>query len=88
MLCPFCQVDLQRIVFRHALGNANILALWDGFPVSPGHLLLVPSRHVATWFDASLEEQQALMAAIEIGKSHIEQSYKPNGYNIGINVGP
>ena len=88
MLCPFCQVDSQRIVFRHAIGNAKILALWDGFPVSPGHLLLVPSRHVATWFDASLEEQQALMAAIEIGKSHIEQSYKPNGYNIGINVGP
>ena len=87
MQCPFCQVDLQRIVFRHSIGDANILALWDGFAVSPGHLLLVPERHVATWFEATAQEQQALTAAIEIGKSHIEAIHQPDGYNIGINVG-
>ncbi|MFM7926296.1 MAG: HIT family protein, partial [Pirellula sp.] len=87
MLCPFCQIDSQRIVFRHRVGSANVIALWDGFPVSPGHLLIVPTRHVATWFDASSEEQQALTSALEIARSHIEAQYEPQGYNIGINVG-
>jgi superfamily II DNA or RNA helicase/diadenosine tetraphosphate (Ap4A) HIT family hydrolase len=87
MLCPFCQIDRQRIVFRHSVGSANVIALWDGFPVSPGHLLIVPARHIATWFDASSEEQQALTSALEIAKSHIESQYRPQGYNIGINVG-
>jgi len=87
MLCPFCQIDSQRIVFRHSVGSANVIALWDGFPVSPGHLLIVPTRHIATWFDASSEEQQALTSALEIAKSHIESQYQPDGYNIGINVG-
>lgn len=87
MLCPFCQIDRQRIVFRHSVGSANVIALWDGFPVSPGHLLIVPTRHIATWFDASSEEKQALTSALEIAKSHIESQYQPDGYNIGINVG-
>ncbi|MCY3007949.1 MAG: DEAD/DEAH box helicase family protein, partial [Planctomycetota bacterium] len=87
MLCPFCPIDSQRILFRHSVGSASVVALWDGFPVSPGHLLIVPVRHVPTWFDASPEEHQALTSALEIAKSHIESQYQPQGYNIGINVG-
>lgn len=87
MLCPFCPIDSQRILFRHSVGSASVVALWDGFPVSPGHLLIVPVRHVPTWFDASPEEHQALTSALEIAKSHIESQFQPQGYNIGINVG-
>ena len=87
MSCPFCQLDSKRILFRHSAGSAIVAALWDGFAVSPGHLLLVPIRHVATWFDASPEEQQALTEGLEIAKAYIEQTYQPDGYNIGINVG-
>jgi diadenosine tetraphosphate (Ap4A) HIT family hydrolase len=87
MLCPFCPIDSQRILFRHSVGSASVVALWDGFPVSPGHLLIVPVRHIPTWFDARPEEHQALTSALEIAKSHIESQYQPQGYNIGINVG-
>ena len=87
MLCPFCPIDSQRILFRHSVGSASVVALWDGFPVSPGHLLIVPVRHIPTWFDASPEEHQALTGALEIAKSHIESQFQPQGYNIGINVG-
>jgi superfamily II DNA or RNA helicase/diadenosine tetraphosphate (Ap4A) HIT family hydrolase len=87
MLCPFCPIDSQRILFRHSVGSASVVALWDGFPVSPGHLLIVPVRHVPTWFDASPEEHQALTDALEIAKSLIESQFQPQGYNIGINVG-
>jgi superfamily II DNA or RNA helicase/diadenosine tetraphosphate (Ap4A) HIT family hydrolase len=87
MPCPFCQIDSQRILFQHSVGSVSVIALWDGFPVSPGHVLIVPVRHVPTWFEATYEEQQALTSALEIAKSHIEAQYQPDGYNIGINVG-
>lgn len=87
MSCPFCQLDSKRILFQHSAGTANVVALWDGFAVSPGHLLLVPTRHVATWFEATHDEQRALAEGLEIAKSYIEKSYQPDGYNIGINVG-
>ena len=35
-------------------------AIWDGFPVSPGHALIIPRRHVATWFETTATEQAAL----------------------------
>ena len=57
---PFLTADPTRIFLKTDL----ILGLWDAFPVSPGHALLVPRRVVATWFDASPEEQQALTEAI------------------------
>jgi predicted SprT family Zn-dependent metalloprotease len=45
--CPFCFPAGDRIAFEDRLTRA----LWDAFPVSEGHLLIVPRRHVPTWFD-------------------------------------
>lgn len=64
-----------------------MLAFWDGFPVSDGHALIVPRRHVATWFDASDEERAELLAAVQVVRAKIEETRRPDGYNIGINVG-
>lgn len=81
--CPFCHPAHSSVVFS----NSVIVALWDGFPVSEGHLLVVPRRHVATWFEASEEEQREIWQAIEKGKEAICQIYQPDGFNIGINIG-
>lgn len=81
--CPFCNLDAERIVFEEDL----LVAIWDGFPVSEGHLLIIPKRHVPSWFDATEEEQRALTAAISLGRSVIESDCHPDGFNIGINVG-
>ena len=61
--------------------------LWDNYPVSPGHALLVPRRHVPTWFDAAPEEQQELTAAIEIARAAILARHRPDGFNVGMNLG-
>ena len=42
-----------------------MIALWDAFPVNRGHALIIPRRHVPTWFDASAEERVALMATAD-----------------------
>jgi ATP adenylyltransferase len=69
------------------LRDELVLGVWDGFPVSPGHALLIPKRHVETWFDASRSEQTALLQAIDVAKTMIEQRHAPDGFNIGINCG-
>jgi diadenosine tetraphosphate (Ap4A) HIT family hydrolase len=81
--CPFCTIPADRIFFHDPL----VLGLWDGFPASPGHALLVTRRHVPTWFDATVEEQQALNAAIAMTRREIEKRHQPQGYNVGFNAG-
>lgn len=81
--CPFCEPPGDRIAFEDRLTRA----LWDAFPVSRGHLLVVPRRHVASWFDATTEERSALLAGLDRGRDLIATRHAPDGYNIGINVG-
>ena len=81
--CPFCSPD-RDIVFHE---SDLVIGLWDQYPVSPGHALLIPRRHVAGWFDATPEEQQALTSALALVRAAIEESHHPDGYNIGVNSG-
>lgn len=81
--CPFCAPEPDRVSYA----GAHVRGLWDAFPVSPGHALLVPKRHVAGWFDATPEEQAELLSAIRVARAAIETRHRPDGYNIGINVG-
>lgn len=82
--CPFCEPDAELVFFQDEL----VVALWDRYPSSPGHALLIPRRHVADWFDATSEEQGRLMATTRIAKQFIESEHGPDGFNLGINVGP
>lgn len=81
--CPFCAPQPVRIFYKSEL----VLGIWDGFPVSPGHALLVPKRHAATWFEVTAQEQGALFAGLEAARTEIERSFEPDGYNMGINMG-
>src|SRR5277367_5388871 len=66
--CPFCAPAAERVFYR----DAHVVGLWDGFPVTPGHALLIPVRHVPTWFEASMEERVALVRATDVARSAIE----------------
>jgi hypothetical protein len=81
--CPFCHPD-PAWVFHEGEG---VVALWDAFPASPGHALVVPRRHVAGWFDATRAEQRELLEAVDVARARIEASHAPDGCNIGVNVG-
>jgi diadenosine tetraphosphate (Ap4A) HIT family hydrolase len=81
--CIFCNPPSERIFFRDRI----VVGLWDGFPVSPGHALLIPRRHIPTWFDATTEERAALTDAMDAAKAEIERHHRPDGYNIGVNSG-
>jgi len=83
MTCPLCEVDPARVFHEAPL----IRCLWDGFPVSEGHALIVTRHHVATWFEAHDDERLALFEGIEIARRVIEARFAPSGWNIGVNVG-
>ena len=88
-LCPFCTPDASRVFLDAEL----VLGIWDGFPVSPSHALLIPRRHVTDWFQASADEKAALTSAIDQARTFIEERAasegrpKPAGYNVGFNAG-
>jgi superfamily II DNA or RNA helicase/diadenosine tetraphosphate (Ap4A) HIT family hydrolase len=81
--CPYCNSDPSGVVYEGQLA----LAIWDKFPISPGHALIIPKRHVASWFEASSVEQLELLEVLSFTRQAIEKSHAPEGYNIGINIG-
>ncbi|AGC42121.1 helicase [Myxococcus stipitatus DSM 14675] len=83
MSSPFLLIPESRWVASNTLA----FAIRDGFPVSPGHTLVIPRRPVATWFDATAEEQRALFELVDEVKRGLDAELRPDGYNLGINVG-
>lgn len=81
--CPFCDPAPDEIV----AGNDLAYARADRYPVSLGHMLIIPYRHVSTFFEATAEEKTAIFALISECRDYIEDVYRPDGYNVGVNVG-
>ena len=82
--CPFCNPDPDRVLFEDGL----VRVLADGFPVSPGHTLVVPVRHVVSFFALTPGEQAAMLAALDKAKCWVDTRHRPDGYNVGLNDGP
>ena len=81
--CPFCTMPTERIIDSNEFG----MTIRDGFPISPGHTLLIPKRHIGSWCEISKDEQSGLLALLERAKTDIQIEFSPDGYNIGINDG-
>lgn len=84
MSCPLC----ERVNAGQASEvNDLAAAIPDGFPVAPGHTLIVPRRHEADVFKLSPEETSALLQLVGLVRERLDRELKPDGFNIGINVG-
>lgn len=80
-LCPFCSPE--EMVFSNDLA----FAIYDRFPVNEGHMLIIPRRHVEDFWSSTSEERRELGDLLEDCKKHLDKSFGPAGYNIGINCG-
>lgn len=63
------------------------MSIMDGFPISRGHALIIPKRHIASLFDATSDEREALYDLLAQVKIELQEKYNPDGFNIGINEG-
>jgi diadenosine tetraphosphate (Ap4A) HIT family hydrolase len=81
--CPFCILPKERIW----LETDAAVAVLDGFPISDGHSLVIPKRHVELLFDLSKHELMEVWSLVGKARRLLREKYKPNGFNIGVNEG-
>ena len=84
LTCSFCTLAPERILIYNPLG----LVFRDTFPISPGHTLVIPRRHVGSFFDLRADERDLLLELLDSARRQLDVELRPDGYNIGINDGP
>ncbi|MDD3801987.1 MAG: HIT family protein [Desulfuromonas sp.] len=80
--CPFCQPAAELLLCERPLA----LALADRYPLTPGHCLIVPRRHIASLFDTTAAERVALFALLARCRERLRRQGVVD-FNIGINEG-
>jgi diadenosine tetraphosphate (Ap4A) HIT family hydrolase len=83
MGCQFCNLPVDRIVADAPF----CITVRDHFPVSNGHTLIIPKRHVISAFELTNEEHSAVWAACLEAKAQLHEELTPDGYNVGFNIG-
>jgi diadenosine tetraphosphate (Ap4A) HIT family hydrolase len=81
--CIFCNYSHETIVAENELA----VALLDGYPVSPGHLLVMPKRHFDDFFEATEDEVVAIYRVLRQAREYLTEWHHPDGFNVGVNVG-
>ncbi len=81
--CPFCAVAAARILHDSPLA----LAFSDAFPLSRGHSLVIPRRHVASWFETTDDERREMLRLLDDLRETLRRTHSPDGFNVGINDG-
>lgn len=80
---PFLELNEQReLLFE----TATAFSIFDKFPVSKGHTLVIPKRVVSNYFDLTFREQSALWFMVNKIKIYLEGNFNPDGFNVGINI--
>ncbi len=82
--CVFCTLPRERIRGE----NLNAIYIRDSYPVSPGHTLIIPRRHIASVFETTAGEWLEFLVLMDLAKHELDEEFHPDGYNVGINDGP
>ena len=86
--CFFCRMISNDTRNEILLENDLAVMIRDTFPVSDGHSLIIPRRHVSSFFDTTADERTALMELLDETRKDLDREFNPDDYNIGINDGP
>jgi diadenosine tetraphosphate (Ap4A) HIT family hydrolase len=78
-----CTLPSGRVLLR----NDTAIAIRDAYPVTAGHTLVIPRRHVRSFFDTTADERASMLGLLDAAKQQLQLEFSPAGYNIGINDG-
>jgi len=81
--CPFCETDEERLIFESKFS----LALLDIYPVTRGHTLIIPKRHILKIEELTKDEIFDIFEVFNKVINALEKFLKPGGFNFGINIG-
>ena len=81
--CIFCNPEADRELI---VESETAYAVFDKFPVSKGHALIIPKGHLASYFDLPFNEQSACWFMMNKVKEILTKQFKPDGFNVGINI--
>ena len=81
--CPFCDLAPPSVW----LESSSALALWDGFPISEGHTLVVPRRHASSLFDLPFSELSSVWRFVARVRDDLISRFRVDAFNIGVNDG-
>ena len=82
--CVFCGgIEKDRVLFE----TRKWIAMYDKYPASKGHVLLLPKEHYETFFDLPEQLTNSIQYWIKHIKNILDDKYHPSGYNIGVNCG-
>jgi diadenosine tetraphosphate (Ap4A) HIT family hydrolase len=81
MDCELCSADMALF------GDENAFVRYDNNSLSKGHILVVPRRHVADFFEMTWAEKMSIIALLDRAQANISREHSPDGYNIGVNIG-
>src|SRR5688572_9311126 len=84
MSCIFCDYLNYK---NYIMENQFAFVIYDHYPVNKGHMLIIPKRHYASYFDATADEIISFNDLIKKVKELLDEEFNPDGYNIGINIG-
>ena len=79
-----CELCVPQSVLSE---NALAYARSDNHSLSQGHVLVVPKRHVADFFEMTPQEQLAVLELLREAQQLVHARHSPDGYNIGVNIG-
>jgi diadenosine tetraphosphate (Ap4A) HIT family hydrolase len=79
--CELC--NPQEVLFA----DEHAYVRFDNHSLSRGHVIVVPKRHVASFFDMSGEEKSSILGLLDRAKEYVEREFGPDGYNLGVNIG-
>lgn len=81
--CVFCNIPKERILFE----TSDWIAMFDAYPVSKGHTLLISKKHYKTYFDLPEILRPSMDYWLRHIKDILDEKYRPDGYNVGFNCG-
>lgn len=81
--CPYCNIDDFDVIHKNDYGAI----MPELKPLSKGHCVIVPLRHVSSFFDITDKERKSLVSLLELARNELKIRHQPEGFHIGFNDG-
>ncbi|WP_130803855.1 HIT family protein [Acinetobacter ihumii] len=81
--CPYCEFDEYDVIHKNDFGAI----LPEPHPLSKGHSVIIPLRHVGSFFDVTDKERKSLISLIEMARNELQIRHQPDGFHIAFNDG-